>query len=96
VKALLLCNWQLWSLSKDSLHVTAADGVFNGLHQHLELSQSECGAMSSAVASLKSQIEQLHLQIQASYRHPINLLRADFFSSSPFASAGHEPRSQQR
>jgi hypothetical protein len=96
VKALLLCNWQLWSLSKDSLHVTAADGVFNGLHQHLELSQSECGAMSSAVASLKSQIEQLHLRIQASYRHPINLLRADFFSSSPFASTGHEHRSQQR
>ena len=77
VKALLLCNWQLWSLSKDSLHVTAADGVFNGLHEHLELSQSECGAMSSAVASLKSQIEELHLQIQASYRQPINLFQAD-------------------
>ncbi len=66
VKALLLCKWQLWSLSKDSLHVTAADGVFNGLHQHLQLSQSECVAMSSVVASLKIQISELHTKIQAS------------------------------
>jgi hypothetical protein len=64
VKALLLCNWQLWSLSKDSLHVTAADGVFSGLHQHLELSQSECGALSNSAASYKSQIEEQLLQIQ--------------------------------
>ena len=70
VKTLLLCKWQLWSLSKDSLHVTAADGVFSGLQQQLELSQGECGAMSAAAASLKGQIEALMLQVQASSTQP--------------------------
>jgi hypothetical protein len=64
VKALLLCKWQLWSLSKDSLHVTAADGVFSSLQQHLQLSQSECRAMSTAVVSLGSRIEELKQQVQ--------------------------------
>ncbi len=64
VKALLLCKWQLWSLSKDSLHITAADGVFSSLEQHLQLSQSECRAMSTAVVSLGSRIEELKQQIQ--------------------------------
>jgi len=66
VKTLLLCKWQLWSLSKDSLHVTAADGVFSGLQQQIEVSQGECGVMSAAVADLKRQIEALLLQVQAS------------------------------
>jgi hypothetical protein len=68
VKALLLCKWQLWSLSKDSLHVTAADGVFSSLQQHLQLSQSECRAMSTAVVSLGSRIEELKQQVQVCLR----------------------------
>jgi WD40 repeat protein len=66
VKALLLCKWQLWSLSKDTLHVTVADGVFNGLNQQLELSHIQCNSLSNAVASQKGQIEQLLQQIQES------------------------------
>jgi hypothetical protein len=67
VKALLLCNWQLWSLSKDSLHVTVADGLFSGLHQQLDLSQIQTRSMSAALASQKSQIEDLQFKIQASH-----------------------------
>jgi hypothetical protein len=67
VKTLLLCKWQLWSLSKDSLHVTAADGVFIGLQQQMELKQGECSAMTAAAVALNSQIEELQQQIQVSY-----------------------------
>jgi hypothetical protein len=66
VKALLLCKWQLWSLSKDSLHVTVADGVFDGLHQQLDLSQIQLGLISATSTSQKSRIEALQHQIQAS------------------------------
>ncbi len=85
VKALLLCKWQLWSLSKDSLHVTVADGVFNGLHQQLELSQIQFVLISESFASQKCRIEDLQHQIQAScILLPNSLIRCFVYSFLPF------------